>query len=257
MLRTNRLKSKLARGEQAIGLFASIPAAVTVEMIGHAGFDFVIIDTEHSLVNPETLEHMLRAAELTGLTALVRVAGPEAARVIPILDGGAQGIVLANVQGPEALHELRANACFHPLGRRGMNSGRPGRFGADDLEAYLRRANEEIMLVPMIESQAGVDALEAILEVPGVDMVLEGAADLSQSLGMPWRTEAPEVVEALDRVQDACRRAGVPFCAIPRSDERRDHWRRRGVHAFVLGDERGTAFRALQAKRAAYGEVAP
>lgn len=254
MLKANRLKRQLARGERVVGLFASIPTPVTIEMIGHAGFDFVILDTEHTLVNPETLENMLRAAELVGLTALVRVATTDARTLVPILDGGAQGIVLANVQSAETLQTLYDNVRFHPLGKRSMNSGRPGRFGADDLVDYLRRANDEIMIVPMIESQAGVDNLEAILQVPGVDMVLEGAADLSQSLGMPWQTEAPAVTQALDRVFSACRRADIPFCAIPRSEQRRDDWQRRGVKAFVLGDERGIAFRALQAKVKPYRE---
>lgn len=254
MLTPNELKRRLARGETVLGLFASIPAAVTVELIGQAGFDFVILDTEHTLVNPETLEHMLRAAELAGLTALVRVSRPDPAIVVPLLDGGARGIVLADVRGPEPLQALNECLRFHPLGRRGMNSGRPGRFGADDLVDYLQRANHELMLVPMIESREGVESLQAILQVPGVDMVLEGAADLSQSLGLPWQTEAPEVSEALDRIHVACRYAEVPFCAIPRSAARRDYWRERGVHAFVLGDERGTAFRALQAKLAPYRE---
>ncbi len=255
MLTPNRLKQRLARDETVVGLFASIPTAVTVEMIGQAGFDFVILDTEHSLVNPETLEHMLRAAELAGLTALVRVARPDPAIVVPLLDGGARGIVLADVQGPEEVQALHDCLRFHPLGRRSMNSGRPGRFGADDLTAYLQRANQALMLVPMIESREGVDNLPAILRVPGVDMVLEGAADLSQSLGLPWQTEAPAVTEALDRIHAACRRAEVPFCAIPRSDARRGHWCERGVRAFVLGDERGTAFRALQAALAPYREA--
>lgn len=254
MLTTNRLKRQLARRETVVGVFASIPTPVTVEMIGQAGFDFVILDTEHTLVNPETLENMLRAAELVGLTALVRVATTDARTLVPILDGGAQGVVLANVQSVDQLRALHDNVRFHPQGKRSMNSGRPGGFGAGDLVEYLQRANDEIMIVPMIESRAGVENLEAILQVPGIDMVLEGAADLSQSLGMPWQTEAPDVTQALDRVFATCRRADIPFCAIPRTDARRDDWRARGVRAFVLGDERGIAFRAWQAKVAPYRE---
>ncbi|MFW3615350.1 HpcH/HpaI aldolase family protein [Billgrantia antri] len=254
MLTPNALKRRLARGETVLGLFASIPTAVTVEMIGQAGFDFVILDTEHTLVNPETLEHMLRAAELAGLTALVRVSRPDPAIVVPLLDGGARGIVLADVRSAGSLQALNECLRFRPLGQRSMNGGRPARFGADDLVEYLSRANDELMLIPMIESREGVENLPAILRVPRVDMVLEGAADLSQSLGLPWQTEAPAVVESLDRIHAECRRAEVPFCAIPRSEERRSYWCERGVRAFVLGDERGIAFRALQAKLAPYRE---
>jgi len=249
MLTPNRLKRQLREGDRPLGLFASIPAPVTVEMIGQAGFDFVILDTEHSLVNPETLENMLRAAELAGLTALVRVAAVDARTVVPLLDAGARGIVVANVETPETLEALGEVLRFHPRGRRSMNSGRPGRFGGDDLVDYLARANEAMMLVAMVESRQGVDNIEALLAVPGVDMVLEGAADLSQSLGIPWQTEAPEVTEALDRVHAACRDAGVAYCAIPRSAGRLGHWHERGADAYVLGDERGIAFRALQGRR--------
>ncbi|WP_111412352.1 HpcH/HpaI aldolase family protein [Billgrantia lactosivorans] len=256
MLTPNTLKRRLERGETALGLFASIPTAVTVEMIGQAGFDFVILDTEHTLVNPETLEHMLRAAELAGITALVRVRRPDPDVVVPLLDAGARGIVLADVRGPEALAALSDSLRFQPLGWRSMNGGRPARFGADDLVDYLRRANDALMLVPMIEHREGVENLPAILRVPGVDMVLEGAADLSQSLGLPWQTDAPAVREMLDRIHAECRRAEVPFCAIPRGTARHDDWRERGVHAFVLGDERGIAFRALQAQLATYREEA-
>ena len=101
----------------------------------------------------------------------------------------------------------------------------------------------------MIESLAGAENIGAILEVPGIDMVLEGAADLSQSCGVPWETGNPEVQQALQRVQRACNDARVPYCSIPRSDGDYELWYDRGVRNFVLGDERGIAFRALLAKR--------
>jgi 4-hydroxy-2-oxoheptanedioate aldolase len=89
-----------------------------------------------------------------------------------------------------------------------------------------------------------------------VDLVLEGAADLSQSLGVPWATRHPQVREALLRVQETASARGIPFCAIPRVDEDLNFWWERGVRAFVAGDERGVAFRALRAKRQAYPAMA-
>ncbi|QGZ42904.1 siderophore biosynthesis protein SbnG [Pseudoduganella flava] len=228
-----------------------MPAPAAVEIVGAAGFDFVIVDTEHVLVNPETLENMLRTAEAMGITALVRIAN--GARIDPkeilrALDGGAQGIVAPCVETAEAARQLVAACKYHPHGNRSLNAGRPGAFGRSSLAEYVVRANDEIIVVPMIESGAGVRQIVDILAVPGIDMVLEGAADLSQSLGMPWQTAAPSVQEALLHVQQACRQAGIPYCAIPRADGDVATWRARGVHAFVLGDERGIAFRALQAK---------
>jgi staphyloferrin B biosynthesis citrate synthase len=103
------------------------------------------------------------------------------------------------------------------------------------------------MVVAMIEDAEGVDTLDDILAVPGVDLVLEGAADLSQSYGVPWQTRHPVVREALTRIADTCRAHGVEFCAIPRTTDDHREWAARGVRAFVLGEERGIAARALRA----------
>jgi 4-hydroxy-2-oxoheptanedioate aldolase len=181
----------------------------------------------------------------------VRISGGEridAKEILRALDGGAQGIVVPCVESADAARQLVAACKYHPHGTRSLNAGRPGAFGRESLADYVTRANDEIVVVPMIESAAGVARIADILAVPGIDMVLEGAADLSQSLGMPWRTAAPGVQEALAHVQQACRQAGIPYCAIPRADGDVATWRARGVRAFVLGDERGIAFRALQAK---------
>ncbi|EGH47189.1 HpcH/HpaI aldolase, partial [Pseudomonas syringae pv. pisi str. 1704B] len=89
-----------------------------------------------------------------------------------------------------------------------------------------------------------------IASVPGLDMILEGAADLSQSLGMPWQIDQPDVQNALLATWQAAHAAGVAYCAIPRQPGDAARWQARGVNTFVLGDERGIAFRALQARLA-------
>lgn len=248
MLRPNLLKQQLLRKQPAFGLFCSIPSPMAIELIGVAGFDFVIIDTEHVLVNPETLENMIRTAEAVGLTPLVRVPDVAPKEILRALDGGAQGIVVPSVESADAMRRIVAACKYHPMGTRSLNGGRPGMFGKHSLADYVAKANDEIMVVPMIESLAGVECIAEILSVPGVDMALEGAADLSQSCGLPWQIGAESVQLALQRIQHACNRAGIPYCAIPRADGDAAAWRERGVRTFVLGDERGIAFRALQAK---------
>ncbi|MDQ6421977.1 aldolase/citrate lyase family protein [Paenibacillus sp. LHD-117] len=254
MLQENRLKRKLRDGHPVFGLFCSIPSPVVVEMIGCADFDFVIIDTEHVLVNPETLENMIRAAEAVGITALVRVSELNPKEILRALDGGAQGIVVPSVESREQAQQIVRACRYYPLGTRSLNGGRPGAFGKHSLVAYMEKANEEIMVVPMIESRAGVERADEILSVPGVDMVLEGAADLSQSYGVPWQLREASVREGLLRAHAAAERNGVPFCAIPRASEDIEAWQERGVRAFVLGDERGIAFRALRGHLQTYSE---
>ena len=181
MLQTNKLKQALAQGKTVFGLLNSIPSPLLVEMIGYAGYDFVILDLEHVCVNPETLENMVRAAECAGMTPLVRVpnAAPEA--ITRALDCGAQGIVVAHVRSRSDAEQAVAASRFYPLGNRGITGGRTTGFGTIDLPTYFNRANAEIMVVPMIEDKEGVDNLDSILSVSGIDMVLEGAIDLSQS----------------------------------------------------------------------------
>jgi len=246
MLRPNALKRKLQAGEPAFGLFCSIPHPTMVEMIGGAEFDFVIIDTEHVLINPETLEHMIRAAETVGITALVRVPDFAPNTILKVLDAGAQGVVVPHVKTREDVENIVKASRYYPQGERSLNGGRPALFGKRDLVSYLQYANDEILIVPMIEDREAVENIEEILSVPGIDMILEGAADLSQSYGVPWQTRGEIVREKLADVQAAAVRRGVPYCAIPRVPEDIGMWQERGVTAFVLGEERGTAFRALQ-----------
>ncbi|MBE0343140.1 siderophore biosynthesis protein SbnG [Paenibacillus sp. 28ISP30-2] len=249
MLTVNRLQEKLRTGQEVVGLIASIPAALTVEMIGHAGYDFVIIDMEHVMINPETVEHMIRAAEAAQITPLVRVPEVDAKEILRVLDSGAQGIVVPHVESREQMEMLVQAAKYSPEGKRSLNSGRPAAFGKGNLVDYMKRANEQIMLVPMIESGLGVERIADILSVPGIGMVLEGAADLAQSYGVPWQIDAMIVQEGLQRIVEASQQAGIPYCAIPRRDGEYSAWVEKGVHAFVLGDERGIAFRALQKRR--------
>jgi 4-hydroxy-2-oxoheptanedioate aldolase len=219
-----------------------------VELIGAAGFDFVIIDTEHTMINPETLEHMLRTADATGIAALVRVPDTDPKPILRALDAGAQGVVVPAVRsGADAAAIVRASR-YYPEGERSLNAGRSARFGGLDLAAHLPQANAEVVVVAMIEDREGMAALDEILTVPGIDLVLEGAADLSQSLGLPWQTRHPDVRAALRRIQSTASARGVPFCAIPRAVEDLGAWLAQGVRVFVLGDERGIAFRALQAQ---------
>lgn len=247
MLQTNRLKQALADGKTVFGLLNSIPSPLVVEMIGYAGYDFVVLDMEHVCVNPETLENMVRAAECAGITALVRVpnAAPEA--ILRALDCGAQGIVVPHVRNRADAEQAVAASRYYPFGSRGISGGRTTGFGTIDLPTYFERANREIMVVAMIEDQDGVENLGAILSVAGIDMVLEGAIDLSQSYGVPGQAQHPSVQAAIDKIATACADAKVHFCAIPRIEAQLDSWRERGVQAYLLGDDRGISFRALKA----------
>ncbi|ASS74026.1 siderophore biosynthesis protein SbnG [Tumebacillus algifaecis] len=255
MLRENVLKRKLQQGETVFGLICSVPHPTMVEMIAAADYDFVIIDTEHVLINPETLENMLRAADASGITALVRVQDAAPNTILRVLDAGAHGVVVPHVRTKEEAEAIVKASRYYPQGMRSLNGGRPADFAKIDLQGYLTYANEQVMVVPMIENREGVDNAADIASVPGVDMILEGAADLSQSYGLPWQTRSETVQSALAQAAAAVRAQGVPYCAIPRALEDVALWQERGVTAFVLGEERGTAFRALRTHLSTYRDA--
>lgn len=238
-----RLKARLQGRESVYGLFCSTPATLTIELIAAAGYDFVIIDLEHTLIGGETLAAMLLAARASGITALVRVAAPH--QVVQALDAGAEGIVFPRIRSPEAARAAVRLCHFAPAGERGLNATWHSRYGRDDLVAAVDAAREQTVVVAMIEDRDGLEKAEAIAAVEGIDALLEGAADLSQSFGLPWQTRHRDVGVAVARIHAAARRHGKAFCALPRAPEDFQAWRGEGVRMFVLGDDRGIARRAM------------
>ncbi|MBB6022952.1 4-hydroxy-2-oxoheptanedioate aldolase [Paenibacillus sp. JGP012] len=251
-MRANTLKQKIARKQEVFGLFVSIPHPIIIEMIGQAAYDFVIIDLEHTTTSMESVEELIRAAELAELTPLVRISKVERTEILKVLDCGAQGIVIPHVETLAQVKEAVHHAYYHPLGMRSLNSGRPGVFGKFPLTDYIVEANEQVMIVPMIESVKGVRQSPEILSHPQVSFVLEGAADLSQSLGVPWQTDHPEVQDALRTLRDTAQQCDVPYATVTRGIKDMQVWCERDVHIYVLGDDRNTAFRAYAQKRNDY-----
>lgn len=242
----NKVKEMIQNNEKVFGVFCSIPNPLVVEMIGHAGCDFVIIDTEHASINPETVEHMIRAAEAVGLTPFVRVSENSEGVILRALDAGAKGVVVPHIRTVEDAQKAVQASRYYPLGKRSLNGGRPAAFGRESLIDYIEQANQEMMVILMIEDSEGIENLDDILSVEGVDMILEGAADLSQSYGVPWQTRSERVKEGIETIHQKSRQYSVPFCAIPRSAEDVQIWLAKQAAALVMGDDRGIFFRSLR-----------
>ncbi len=252
MLSPNRTRLALAEGRSVYGLLNAVPTPWMVEMIGYAGYDFVILDTEHMSTNPESLEHMIRAAECASVTPLVRVPGADYASITRALDSGAQGIVVPSVRTPEEAHAAVRMARYAPQGQRGITGGRTTGFGTLKLKDYLQQANREILVVLMIEDEEGLKNRDAILSVPGVDWVLPGAVDLSQSLGCPGDPFHPSVDDAIGELATSSLATPVHFCALPRSREQMTQWQSWGAQVFLLGEDRSLLFRHLKSHLASW-----
>jgi 2-keto-3-deoxy-L-rhamnonate aldolase RhmA len=207
---------------------------------------------EHTLINPETVQHMIRAAEVFQLTPLVRVPEKSPGTILQVLDAGAQGVVIPHVRTREDIQQAISAAFYTPKGNRSLNGGRNARFGQLDLRACMERANREVMCIPMIEDREGIENLDEILSVVGIDFVLEGAADLSGSYGVPWETRHPRIRQALFALHERASALGIPYGAVPRNKEDMKTWWEKGVRIFVMGDDRGICYRAMRAHLSEY-----
>ncbi|MFH6787257.1 MULTISPECIES: HpcH/HpaI aldolase family protein [Methylobacterium] len=240
-----RLKDRLEAGRPAGGLFVSIPAPEIVEIAAVAGFDFVLVDLEHTLIDGADLERMIAAADRAGVSALVRVPGAGSERILQSLDAGAAGIVVPRVSSAAEAAEAVRRARYAPRGIRGLNAGRLGRYGDCDLPGLPARLDAQTLVVAMIEETAGLAAAAAIAATDGLDGLLFGAADYSQAIGLPWQTGAPAVAEAGAAVLRACREAGIHAFAIVRSEADLPRLRDEGVRGLLVANDRGLLRRAL------------
>jgi 4-hydroxy-2-oxoheptanedioate aldolase len=212
----NRLKEKLLSGQPAFGVSVMFPSPQVVEMIGRLGFDWVLLDCEHGSLSPENVELMAMAADLTGLTPIARpwTNSPEA--ILRLMDRGVMGVQVPHVNTAADARQAVESIKFHPLGTRGLAAGtRPAHYGFNVSAAdYVEEANRATLVCVQLEEAEALGNLDEILQVEGVDVFFIGPSDLSQSLGYPGRSDAPEVREAMDRAFAAIVAAGkVPGSA--------------------------------------------
>ncbi|NJM08995.1 hypothetical protein HC891_26545 [Candidatus Gracilibacteria bacterium] len=203
------LRARLGRGQALRGLFVGIPSPALIEMAGHAGFDFVVIDNEHGPASLETTEHLLRAAGSVGLAAIVRASGVEQREILRILDLGPAGIQIPQVNTAEQARDLVRFTHFPPEGMRGVAfSTRAAGFGFHGGAEYMQRVDSELQVVAHIETAEALANLDTLLAVDGIDIWFIGPTDLSVSLGYPGQPAHPAVRQAIDDALERIRRAG-------------------------------------------------
>ncbi len=207
---TNHFKAAIGAGQHQLGLWNTIGGNTVPELLGGAGFDWVLIDCEHSPI--ETVEVLPALQALAGtprVSAAVRPADNDPIAFKRILDMGAQTILVPYIQSGAEADAAAAAMRYGPRGIRGMaGMTRATRYG--QVERYFATAEDELCLILQIETLAGLDALEDIAAVDGVDGIFFGPADLSASMGLPGEMDNPDVVRA---IEDGFRRLeamGVP-----------------------------------------------
>jgi 4-hydroxy-2-oxoheptanedioate aldolase len=210
----NKLKEKLENGGVALGTFMFTYSPTVMEILGHSGFDFVIIDTEHAptgISDTITLEHIIRAAEVSGTVPLVRL--PERSKIMTqkALDAGAKGIVVPWVQTKEDAEEAVKDTKYPPMGHRGSCFlTRPTGYSSKFTPDYWESANENTMVIPLLENQTALDNIDEILSVPGLDFIFFGGRDYSMSCGFA-QVNNPVTNAARELLIKKCDEYGVPM----------------------------------------------
>ena len=208
-IRKNKIKHKIANGEIASAVMTPFPiTAGFIDFIGQYGFDGVWIETEHGAIDFADIPDMTRAADLWGMTSIVRVNLNLPSVIYRTFDVGAQGIVMPHVNTATEARIVAESSKFYPLGNRGMFTSRQG-IGVED---YTLKANEETLVIILIEDIIAVENLDEILTVENIDVFFVASSDLAQSMGLINGENHPKVVKIIDdsisKILDAGKIAG-------------------------------------------------
>ena len=210
MVMRNLMKEKIARGEPAFGVSIMFPSPQIVEMVGHAGFDWVLLDCEHGSIGPADIELMSMAADAVGITAIARPKSNSSSDIQAVMDRGVKGVQVPHIRSKAEAERAVASVKFGPEGARGLAAGtRPDRWGLGGKMAdFVESANAQSLVCLQIEDAEALPHVDDILTVPGVDVFFIGPSDLSQSMRHPGNPKAAPVAAAISETLAKIRAAG-------------------------------------------------
>ncbi len=230
----SQLADAVRAGSPVVGSWISIGHPAVAEMSAECGFDFVVIDAEHTAMSLETVESLARAVDAaSGETEpLVRVADDDPARLKRVLDTGVSGVIVPMVETEDQARSIAAATRYPPDGIRGVAGSRASRYGLD-LGEYFERANDERLVIVQIESATGVENAADIAAVEGIDALFVGPADLSASLGRFGDTDSLDT--EISAVLTAGHEADISVGSIALESEDVERWAAAGFDFQVVG----------------------
>lgn len=205
------IRRSLAANQLSIGSWIQIPHASVAEIMGQAGYDWVAVDMEHGAISAHQLPDLFRALELGGTLPMARLAQGHPKECKQALDAGAGGVIVPMIENATQLTQVRDACCWPPAGCRGVGFSRANLFGRH-FEMYAAEAQAPL-LVAMIEHIRAVNELDDILRVEGLDAILIGPYDLSASMGLTAKFEAPEFMATMERIRAHCAEHSIP-CGV-------------------------------------------
>jgi 2-keto-3-deoxy-L-rhamnonate aldolase RhmA len=241
----------LRTGEPVAGSWISIGHPQVAEITSLLGFDFAVIDTEHTPNGLETVESLVRAVECGESTAIVRVPWNDPVRIKRALDVGATGLLIPMVETEDEARAAVEAMRYPPDGIRGMASSRASEYGLR-FEEYVETANEALLTILQIETERGVTNAADIAAVEGVDALLIGPADLSASLGSLADRDDTTVTDAIDTVLDD---SDVPVGTLAVTNDDIGRWVEQGFDFVIVGIDTKYLVRSAQDAKEAFEDA--
>ena len=239
---------RMRAGESLSAGWVSLGHPRVAEIVALAGYDFVIVDVEHTPMGLETLDDVVRAIELRGVPAIVRVPWNDPVELKRVLDIGVAGVMIPMVETAEAAEEAVDAMTYPPEGMRGVAGSRATNYGLDFAE-YMENADEDLVTVLQIETVEGVENAGEISGVAGVDSLFVGPSDLSASLGVSGDWEDDRVVEAIDGVIGE---SEVPVGSLAVTEEGIERWVEQGFDWVISGVDSRSLLSASQSANEAF-----
>ena len=205
------LKQKLRQRKRAFGAWVSYREPAIAETFAKVGFDFVAIDMEHTTISTDEAKHIITGVQAEGVACLPRPVSHNNDTIKPLLEVGADGLVIQMVNTPEEVETLVKLQKFPPLGARSYGVNRAHGYGLD-FDKYVETWNESASIIIQVESITAVANIEKLIAFDEVDAVMVGPYDISGSLGVPGQTDHPSVKEASAKVVEACAKRGIGCC---------------------------------------------
>jgi 4-hydroxy-2-oxoheptanedioate aldolase len=204
------IKQRLNNGDYLFGPFVRTTDPVITEIIGYAGFDYVILDTEHGPMSIHQAENLVRSAKLAGTAPMIRVRENSETMITRALDTGASGVQIPQINTAESANEAVQASKFYPKGYRGVcRFTRNAEYSRIPKEDYFAKANENTLVILQIEGMLGAKNVDQILEVQGIDVLFLGPYDLSQSLGLTGQVTHPKVLSVIEEITKKARDKGL------------------------------------------------
>jgi len=194
------LRSKLQSKQTTIGSWITIGSPVVAEIMARSGFDWLVVDMEHSAITLDIAQNLIRVIDLCGVPPLVRVGHNQPNLIKRVMDAGAHGVIVPMVNNREQAEQAVCSVKYPPMGFRGVGLARAQKYGRD-FEGYRSWNQDHSVVIVQVEHIQAVRNLEEILSVPGVDGFIVGPYDLSGSLGIPGQFDHPDMLEALDTIR--------------------------------------------------------